>query len=435
MFRISTLLFFLIFSLSILAQNTKKDPLKVNLNEEGSHWVKFSFLNQVWVRFNESNPGTTVFEEKQENTFDIGLRRTRFVVQGQVTDKAFFFVQFGQNNFSSLSSRKADFFLHDAVIEYQFHKSLELGMGLSAWGGGLRFSAPSAGSIMGLDTPVYQQITGDVTDQFVRKMSVYLKGKIGRIDYRLALNKPFAFEQSNAFNPNPTINASFAPQQNELQFSSYIKYEFLDKENTKSPFGVGTYLGDKKVLTLGLGLIYQPDAMWYLEGTNTVFADLRSIGVDLYYDTPLGNGTAISAYLAYLNNDLGRNFTRNVGVMNPANGVIESEASLNGAGNAFPMHGTGNSIYTQFGYMLKKDLLGEKAGTLMPYCTFFLGDYERLDDLMIVGGVGVNWLINKHKNKFTFGYENRPIFKTDTNNNLVSDERKGMWVLQYQIKI
>jgi len=43
------------------------------------------------------------------------------------------------------------------------------------------------------------------------------------------------------------------------------------------------------------------------------------------------------------------------------------------------MFGTGNVIYAQAGYLLKKDLLGEGNGTLMPYVTLQSAKYDRLD--------------------------------------------------------
>ncbi|MDZ7649113.1 MAG: hypothetical protein U5K54_19175 [Cytophagales bacterium] len=95
----------LCLSLSAQAQENPKEitEMKLNLNDEGSHYVKATFLNQVWLRFNQSNPGSQVMNEPATETFDIGLRRTRLQLYGQVTDRVFFYMQFGQNNFNYLS--------------------------------------------------------------------------------------------------------------------------------------------------------------------------------------------------------------------------------------------------------------------------------------------------------------------------------------------
>lgn len=36
------------------------EALKLKLNEQGSHYFQFTFLNQTWVRWNQSNPGSLV---------------------------------------------------------------------------------------------------------------------------------------------------------------------------------------------------------------------------------------------------------------------------------------------------------------------------------------------------------------------------------------
>jgi hypothetical protein len=40
----------------------EKNELKYNLNESGTHYFKATFLNQTWLRYNQSNPGTIVIE-------------------------------------------------------------------------------------------------------------------------------------------------------------------------------------------------------------------------------------------------------------------------------------------------------------------------------------------------------------------------------------
>lgn len=53
----------LILGLSALAfgQNASgNEALKLKLNEQGSHYFQFTFLNQTWVRWNQSNPGSLV---------------------------------------------------------------------------------------------------------------------------------------------------------------------------------------------------------------------------------------------------------------------------------------------------------------------------------------------------------------------------------------
>jgi hypothetical protein len=116
--------------------------------------------------------------------------------------------------------------------------------------------------------------------------------------------------------------------------------------------------------------------------------------------------------------------------MNPANGIVNGPYA-GSQGNAFPMFGTGKVIYTQVGYLLKKDLLGS-VGTLMPYASLMSANYDRLSDAMNVFDLGVNWLIKGHTSKISLDYQNRPVFEAQ-GQDLVKVSTKGQVVLQYQV--
>src|SRR5204863_9677108 len=94
-----------------------KTDMRYNISADGSHYIKFTFTNQTWLRYNQSNPGSTVLGKPTDETFDIGLRRTRMQLFGQITDRVFFYTQFGMNNFNYLSTnagnRKVQAFFHD----------------------------------------------------------------------------------------------------------------------------------------------------------------------------------------------------------------------------------------------------------------------------------------------------------------------------------
>lgn len=67
----------------------EKNELKYNLNESGTHFFKATFLNQTWLQFNQSNPGSTVVGEPKDNTLSIGLRRTRMQLLGRSATTSF----------------------------------------------------------------------------------------------------------------------------------------------------------------------------------------------------------------------------------------------------------------------------------------------------------------------------------------------------------
>lgn len=424
------------------AQEKSKEinELKLNLNDEGSHYIKATFLNQIWLRYNDSNPGTHVLNEPAAQTFDIGLRRTRFQLYGQMTDRVFFYFQFGQNNFNYLSqnagNRKLQAFFHDALGEYKITRGSEkliLGGGLTIANGLSRFSQPSIGTIMTMDVPVFAQATVDQTDEFSRKLSVYARGQIGKLDYRLVLSDPFPITTNGQSLPALSTNATFSQRGHEKQYQGLFIYNFFDKEPHTTPYMTGTYLGKKKVLNLEAGFITQGKATWTREGIDTTYHTMNLWSAALFYDAPVNyeNGTALNAYVGYFNYDFGPGYLRYNGIMNPASSV-SGPYPAGSQGNAFPMFGTGKVWYSQVGYLMKKDLLGEGNGTLMPYASIQSAKYDRLDKQMNVYDVGINWLIKGHTSKITLDYQSRPYYEQQ-GLDITRAGRKSQVVMQYQI--
>jgi hypothetical protein len=417
-----------------------KTELKYNLSPDGSKYVKATFLNQVWVRWNESNPGTLVNGKPQDNTLDIGLRRTRMQLYGQVSDHVFFYTQFGMNNFNFLSqnagNRKLQAFFHDALGEYKVFRDndkLKLGGGLTVTTGLSRFTQPSIGSIMTTDVPVFLQATVDQTDEFARKLSMYARGQVGNIDYRIALSDPFPIQTNGIPTPPISNDAQFTPRGHTLQYSGFLMYNFFDKEPHTTPYMAGTYLGDKKVLNLEAGVIYQNEANWRLNGIDTVYDNMLLWSVAGFLDMPvMDNKYAVSAYLGYFDTYYGENYIRNNGIMNPANGNA-NPANFNGAGNAYPMFGTGSSVYAQLGFRLPKNLLGN-GQTLLPYVSYRWSQYDKLDDALQVYDAGVSWLMNKHQSKLSLNYQLRPLYTTQAGSIQHTGNASSAW-LQYQVSL
>jgi hypothetical protein len=422
------------------------NELRFNLNDDGSRYVKATFLNQVWFRFNNSNPGTTVLGDSKSQTFDIGLRRTRFQLYGQLTDHVTFYFQFGQNNFNFLAgqnaansgNRKNQVFFHDALTEYRAWKGkdhLFIGGGLTIANGLSRFSQPSIGTIMSMDVPVFAQATVDQTDEFSRKLSIYSRGQLGKLDYRLVLSDPFPVTSNGLPQAALGANSTFAYNNHNKQYQGFFMWNFFDKESHVTPYMTGAYLGKKKVLNLEAGFITQQKATWSRATalSDTVYHAMNLWSVALFYDAPINaeKGTAFNAYAGYYSTNYGSGYLRYNGIMNPANGVTGSYLA-GSQGNAFPMFGTGSVIYAQAGYLLKKDLFGDR-GTLMPYATFQSADYARLDKRMNVYDVGLNWLIKGHNAKLSLDWQLRPTYVLQGTDLIRESGMKQQVALQYQI--
>jgi hypothetical protein len=422
--------FFLIILVPSLGFGQAIKNGKLYLNEDGSHYVKLTLNTQVWMRAGEYNPGSTIFGSPKKGGVDIGIRRYRVQFMSQITDRVFVYSQFGENNFNNIADRKQGFFVHDAMADYAvIPKKLSLGGGLSAWSGLARFASPSVGTIMGIDAPLFQQSTNDVTDLFLRKLSVFAKGKLGKLDYRVAMAQPMAIQKSAGYNATITTNSSFSGLPPKMQWNSYLQYQFKEQESNQTPYMTGTYLGTKKVFNVGAGIVYQAKAMNHIADNlkDTVQTNMLQIAADVFYDAPLKeDGSAISIYANASHFDFGKNYFRNQSVMNPANGT-GSGSSLNGSGFGYPAIGTGNVYYTQVGYKTKNNLIGKTS--LMPYVSLQVSDLQKLQKPMTFYSAGVNWLLAGHTSKFTVAFENRPIF----NNDATQMSRKTNLVMQYQV--
>jgi hypothetical protein len=300
-------------------------------------------------------------------------------------------------------------------------------MGLHYWNGISRMSSHSTLNFMAVDAPIFNWPLIELTDQFARQFGFYAKGQVGKWDYRLALNKPFAVGSGGRYDQarerpisSNIVNDNWATQ-------GYIAYQFLEKENNKLPFFVGSYLGTKKVFNLGGGWHHHKEATASKTASGLVQNhDISLIGLDAFLDLPLSrsNGTALTTYAVFYNYDFGPNYIRNVGIMNVGFGAGTSQ---NGPGNAQPTIGTGNIFYTQSGFLLPKKILGEK-GRLQPFGALTHKNFQYFDEGSWQYDLGLNYYINSHHAKITFQYSQRPLFE-----NFIQSGSAGEFILQTQI--
>lgn len=433
---------------SVFAQ-ADNEALKFKLNESGSHYFQATLLNQVWLRSTENNPGTTVEGNLESQSTDIGLRRTRMQLFGQITDRTFIYFQFGQNNFNaqynSTSNRKIAPFFHDALGEYRISdkNQLKVGGGLSIISGLSRFSQPSIGTITTMDVPVFAQTTVDQIDQFSRKLSVYARGQIGHWDYRYILSDPFPITSNGQTPPALAPVSNFALKGHNLQHQAYLIYQFFDQEAHTTPYMTGSYLGTKKIVNIAGGFIYQKDAMWNKAAASpdTTYQNMAHWAIESFVDIPLNKEkhSALNAYIGYFNTNYGTNYLRYNGVMNPANGTTATSAnSINGQGpvygNSYPMFGTGSVVYTQIGYLLPSKN-ASMSNRWMPYASATLANYDRLNGFSNnTFNAGINYYIQGNKSKLSLDFQNRPSFQVNQGE-LVKGQRLNSVTLQFQLFI
>lgn len=418
-------------------------------SHDSSSWLKFSATIQAWARYTDHNPGSaiavgnSVFESP--SPFDIGIRRARFQLFGQVAPRVFLYSQFGINNFSHYSARKSGAFFHDLVAEYTLIPGLlSTGGGLTGWSGLSRYASPSVASTLMYDAPLFHQATNDVNEQFLRKLSLYAKGKLSRLDYRVALSKPMPLQTATGIDTTlegVAYQSKFSPSLPRLQSQAYINWQFLEQESNLTPYTTGTYAGTRNVFNLGAGIIFQPEAMRYLnESGQIVHAPMRLLGADVFYDRVLNRErkTAITGYAGFFSYDFGPNHIRTLGVMNTANVVRNTNTGrFSGAGNAYAMFGTGNILHMQAAYKTRNGLFGGSA-SLQPYADIVCGLFEAFSDPVITWNAGINFLLRNPGSRVSLNYQERPVFIEDSaslSGKAQPLARRGMVVLLYQVAI
>jgi hypothetical protein len=316
--------------------------LKVKLNEDGSKYIRFITWHQVYLKYNQNNDGSTLTGKPINESYDIGLRRSRFLTYSQLGDRFLILTHFGINNQNTFSGgasaangKKPQLFLHEAYLDFTVIKRfLNVGGGLHYWNGVSRMTNASTLNFMTQDAPIFNWYNIDKSDQFGRYLGVFAKGKIGKLDYRVSTNDPFQANETKAIATNVS---DYNPYCRTWSTAGYVHYEFLDEESNLLPYMVGTYLGAKKVFNIGVGFDHWKNGMWYRNDVgDTVTQDQLQLGADVFLDMPLTKRKdAITFYGSYYNYNFGKNYVRNIGILNTADGG----GSLRG--NALPTLGTG----------------------------------------------------------------------------------------------
>lgn len=373
-------------------------PLKFNITEDGSQWVRFILWNQLQLLSNDLD-GNDNFRVNPN------IRRSRLLILGQVTPKVFTYIHVGVNNINSGrigqidATESTQFFLHDAALEYKFSEAFAIGGGLHYWRGLARLSSWAGLTSLTLDIPGPLLFDGTIgaTDQFARHVGIYAKGQVGKLEYRVAFNDPnlkgYQEDVTQVGTQNEVYGAWNYHDKGRTIYEGNIKYNFIGSESNLLPYVVGTYLGKKETLSASFGFIYHPNSTLILKNSqNPVLAgddnativsktntgDAAHFSFDVNYDAPIGaKGGALTWYGAYLNYNFGKNGASSAGA-------------------------TGNAFYTQLGYLIPNL-------KLQPY---FVYQSRNWDDATVLGSqrrgnsfnVGANYYVAGHNLKLTLEY-------------------------------
>lgn len=362
--------------------------LKVKLNEDGSKYFRIISWAQIWGQHNADRPLDANNNEQSDLNFSI--RRARMLMYAQISKDFLILTHFGLNslngdNMSPIGTGdRSQLFFHDVWVQYRLDDNHAIGGGLHYWNGISRANNQSTLNIMMLDNQRQSWATIGLSDQFARHMGVYLKGKFGRLQYRVSINDAVRNNLQASTSPINGGAAVYAGRRllgskdAGKTYAGYFDYQFLDEESNFLPYKVGSYLGGKKVFNIGAGFFVHPNGSVIADnGGNISGQDVSIFAVDAFYDAPVGdNGAAITAYGLFQSNDYGDNFR---------------------LGTTYE---TGSLLHGHFGYVIPT----ENKTKFQPYVQYDNRQIDAINDNANSLGLGINAYFSGHNSKLTLEY-------------------------------
>ena len=200
--------------------------------------------------------------------------------------------------------------------------------------------------------------------------------------------------------PLPASATSSPEPKSSLEYVARVHFAFLDPEPGSGY--EGTYFGKKKILTIGFGAAFEPNAVYsqvtYSAATDRSTlnsndtADYTAYAADLMFEYPFNIGT-VTVSSQYLKADFEDAYKTN---SNPAdrNTII---AGINGQKEGW---------YAKLAYLIPMTI--GKEGMLQPYVLFENWKFAHLlginDQTVTTTGVGVNYYIHKQNVRTTLEY-------------------------------
>jgi len=235
-------------------------PLQIKVNDNVN--FRFGLLLQPQADFAQNAQGGY-----QQNLM---LRRTRFIVSGQLAPRAFFFFQTENNRLGGAIGTGAKvistgFQTVDAVAEYRFSKPFNIQAGLIYLPTSREALKSSASEFM-LDVNTYAYTaTGALAGTAGRDTGFMARGFFvgDRLEYRAGVFQG--------------LRATGA--RNSFRKIARLQWEFFDTEPYALPSFAGSYFGTKKVVAIGAAY----DAQQTYKGPTA----------DIYADFPTAFGSAL----------------------------------------------------------------------------------------------------------------------------------------------
>ncbi|KPK27183.1 MAG: hypothetical protein AMJ61_06550 [Desulfobacterales bacterium SG8_35_2] len=333
-------------------------------------WLQINYEMQLYGQWRDNGSGA----DGTDSTTDLYFRRNRLSLRGMMNEKyGFYYAQEFQGDryigaLNTWTTPVDDFFVLDAFFIANYSDAFNLRAGLTK-------------------DPLVREHNVGCFFPLSLDRSLFVYTSIPRVsrDFGVVLwgnfmNQKMQYKVS-AMEGIDSVNQASS----SLRYTGRIHYSFLEPENL--PLYFSTYLGDKKVLTVGAGYQFEMDAAYGNQALYTAEKDYRAWTFDLFAEYPTASGT-FTFGAAYLDSDFD-------------DAYLGGDPSPQSTG----IDGQKNGYYFKAGY-----LLPNKVG---PGQLQFFGRYENwsfarlgsVDDQEIDWySLGANYYLNGQDMRLTFEY-------------------------------
>ena len=350
--KVKLALFFLLISVLCLA---------FPQNAAAQKKVDIGFWTQTWYQYMENG-------KNNKDLNDFMIRRAYLYVKGQPTDYLSFFThiavdRLGQDGLDNPSlGLGSGLTFRDLWVALHLSESINIQVG--------RMYVPLTRNFGTTSTKTL--LTTDLTFlQGGGRGTIFYAGKVGRDDGVTLWGNPFEGRFQYRLMVSEGMEDNSNPNDN-LRLIGRMAVNLLEPE--KEWFNQGTYLGRKKVLSLGFGIDHQSG----LTLNDKTGQDNLVWTVDAFFDHPVAADaiTVESAYIRIWNNTQPQSFSQ--------------MAAGDNAG----------LFYLQAGYYLSS-LIG--VGNFQPYLRYETATVDQKRDTHFFSG-GLNYYIKGHNGKISLDY-------------------------------
>jgi len=347
--------------------------------EEGA-FLKIDFQGQLYGVVRDTGSGP----DKTSDTTDLFFRRSRITFWGHGKEKYGFIVQLeyaGERRVGDLyvsDQPGKDFYVLDAYFMADFTNSFRIYAGkqkiqLTRENNEDCFEPLSVDRSLFIYTPFKHS----------RDTGVVVWGNIPdlKMQYRLGVSEG--------------KESSDSPK-SSLMYTARAHVSLLDPEYA---YGYkGTYLGTKKVLTLGAGVQYEPDAVYGDVVNKTGTKNYTGWTVDGFFEYPVPDAGTFTLSAAYLKTDFD-----------------EAYKGSNPDPDSIGIDGEKKGFYVKAGYLLPSRI---GPGQVQPFVRYEDWKFARINDVYDQKirwiGAGLNYLTNGQNLRVTVEYS-KTDFSKETN--------------------